>query len=232
MAPTSSIARTGPAPAARGRLIEIADRLLERDGIDAVSIDTIAAAAGVSRATAFRQLGGREQMIVSVALSRSRQFRDQCTAIMSHYSGAFAQIEAVFIYLVRELPRDPIMRELFALTPAGEFGPEGNAIAEATLGPVIEAGRAAGEVRTDIRTDEIVQFVVEQFYLAVLHTDRSEVAVVRRMRTFVSPALSAAVDHALPGVVRSHVSTMQSSLGRANEALAALRDALADRTSP
>ncbi len=229
VAPTSSASREAPT-AARERLIAIADEFLEREGIDAVSIDTIAAAAGVSRATAFRQLGGRDQMVVAVALARSRRFSTECVAEMSRRSGAFAKLEAAFVYLARELPRDPIMRELFALTPSGEFGPEGNAIAEAALGPTIEAGRAAGEVRGDIATAEIIRWVVEQMYLAVSHADRSEAAVVRRVRTFISPALSTAVDHAPPGVVRSQINTMNAALSQAQDALTALRDALPDVT--
>ena len=208
----------------RDRLIRAADLALRRHGVDQVSIEAVAAAAGVSRATAFRQLGGHDQMIIAVALSRSHRFARECSAVMARYVGAVAKLEAAFIYLVDELPNDPIIRELFALTPGGDFGPEAHAIAAATLGPAIEAGRAAGEVRDDVPTDEMVRWTVEQLYLAVLRTDRTEAAVVRRVRAFLVPALGAHGDREFSGDVLSRIESLDFALGQAREALKALRN--------
>ena len=208
----------------RDRLIRAADLALRRYGVDQVSIDAVAAAAGVSRATAFRQLGGRDQMIIAVALSRSHRFARECSAVMARYVGAFAKLEAAFVYLVGELPSDPIIRELFALTPGGDFGPEAHAIAAATFGPAIEAGRAAGEVRHDVPTDEMVRWTVEQLYLAVLQTDRTDAAVIRRVRAFLAPALGAHRDSEFSGSALSRIQSMDFALGQAREALTALRN--------
>ncbi|WP_293046601.1 TetR/AcrR family transcriptional regulator [Mycobacterium sp.] len=214
-----------PPDSVRDRLIRTADVWLQRHGVDQLSIEVVAAAARVSRATAFRKLGGRDQLVVAVALARSDRFKLECATEMACHVGAFAKLEAAFLYLVRELPNDPIVRELFALKPAGDFGPEADAIANATLGPAIEAGRAAGEVRDDVSIDEIVHWTVEQLYLAVVQTDRSPAAVIKRVRTYLTPALSAHRAHQFSGSIRSRIESLDFALDRAREALSALQEA-------
>jgi AcrR family transcriptional regulator len=209
----------------RDRLIRTADAWLDRHEVSELSIEAIAAAARVSRATAFRKLGGRDQLVVAVALARSDRFTRECATEMARHVGVFAKLEAAFLYLVGALPNDPIARELFALKPAGDFGPEADAIANTTLGPAIEAGRAAGEVRDDVPIEEIVHWTVEQLYLAVVQTDRSPAAVVKRVRTYLTPALSAHRTDQLSGSIRSRVESLDSALDQAREALSALRQA-------
>lgn len=208
------------------RLVRAADLALQRDGIDGVSIDAVAADAGVSRATAFRHLGKRDQMIVAVTLLRSRRFARECTLEMTRQAGAFAKLEAAFIYLVRELPNDPVVRELFAMRSPDDLGPGTHEQAVATLGPVVENGRAAGEIRTDISVDQIVDWTVEQLYLAVQQADRSEAAAIYRVRTFLAPALGAGPEHVVSGNVRSRIETLESAVKQTVQSLAALRSEL------
>lgn len=208
------------------RLVRAADIALQRQGIDAVSIDAVAADAGVSRATAFRHLGKRDEMIVAVTLFRSRRFAGECARQMSRLAGAFAKLEAAFIYLVRELPNDPVVRELFAMRSPDDLGPGTHEQAVAILGPVIDDGRAAGEIRTDISVDQIVDWTVEQLYLAVQQADRSEAAVIYRIRTFLSPALGAGREHVVSGTMRSRIETLESAVKQTVQALAGLRDEL------
>ena len=210
----------------RDRLIRTADVWLHRHGVDQLSIGAVAAAAGVSRATAFRKLGGRDQLVVAVALARSDRFARECSAAMAACVGAFAKLEAAFLYLVRELPNDPIIRELFALRSPDDLGSEADAIATATLGNVVEAGQAAGEVRDDVPASEIVHRTVEQLYLAVLQADRSPAAVVKRVRTFLTPALSARRDHELSGSIHSRIQSLEFALEHAREELSALQGLL------
>jgi AcrR family transcriptional regulator len=205
------------------RLTRAADVALRRDGVDNVSMDTIAAEAGVSRATAFRQLRGRDQMIVTVSLWRSRRYASECTALMSRQVGAFAKIEAAFVYLVAVLANDPVMQELFALRPADDLGPGAHALAVATFGPVIEEGRVAGEFRTDVSIDDIVGWTNEQLISAVRQKDHSDETVVRRVRTFLTPALADHRTGAVPANVLSRIDTLESALGQVTKALEALR---------
>jgi hypothetical protein len=145
---------------------------------------------------------------------------------MDQREGTFAKLEAAFVYLADALARDAIMREMFALTTGADFGPDALAIAHATLGPAIEAGRTAGDVRRDVTTDEVVRWIVEQLYLAIMRSDRSEASAIRRFRAFLTPALAGQDPGGLPGAAQSRLETVDSALARACEAAAALRDVL------
>lgn len=205
------------------RLVRAADAALQRDGIDGVSIDAIASSAGVSRATAFRHLGKREEMVVAVALSRSRRFIVECRALMTRHVGAFAQLEAAFVYLVRELSSDPIIRELFSLRTSDDLGPGAYEMAVATLGPAVEEGRAAGDIRRDVTRDQIVAWIIEQLYLAIQHHDRSESAVLHRVREFLAPALAADRRRLASATTRARLEMLDASLKQAAQALEVLK---------
>lgn len=205
------------------RLVRAADLAFRRDGVEGVSIDAVAADAGVSRATAFRHLGKRDQMILAVTLLRSRRFASECTVLMNQHVGAFAQLEAAFVYLVRELPDDPVVRELFAMRAPDDLGPGTHEQAVRTLGPAVESGRAAGEIRRDVSVDQIIDWTVEQLYLAVQQADRTEAAVIDRVRTFLAPALAADRERVVSTNLRSRVETLESALKHAGQALAAIQ---------
>ena len=207
----------------RDRLIRAADAALQRDGADGVSIDAVAAEAGVSRATAFRQLGKRDDMIVAVALVRSRRCTGECAVLMRRHTGVIAKLEAAFVHLVRELSSDPIVRLLFASRAPDDLGPGVREEAVAILGPVIEAGRAAGEIRTDISLDQIIDWTVEQLYLAMQKVDRSEGAVVDRIQTFLAPALAADRERLVSSHLRSRIETLDAALQQGAQALDSLR---------
>jgi AcrR family transcriptional regulator len=51
----------------QGKLFDLAERLARKKGISALTMDSLAEAAGVSRATAYRQLGSREALLAELA---------------------------------------------------------------------------------------------------------------------------------------------------------------------
>jgi AcrR family transcriptional regulator len=220
---TSASDNRGEEGSVLARLTRAADLVLRRDGVDNVSMEAVASEAGVSRATAFRQLGGRDQMIVTVALWRARRYADECIALMGQQVGAFAKLEAAFVYLVAALSNDAVVRELFALRPADDLGPGAHALAVATFGPAIDEGRSAGEFRTDVPVDDIVDWTTEQLISAVRQKDHSDEAVIRRVRMFLTPALADHRTGAVPSNIRSRIDTLESTLGQVMKALEALR---------
>ncbi len=218
----------GERAAVAARLMRAADDLLHKVSVEQVTIDLVAEAAGVARSTAFRHFGGRDRMVTAVALWRSRSFARKCVTEMEAREGTFAKLEAAFIYLTEALAQDAIIRELFVLTPGADFGPEALAIASGAFGRTIEAGQQAGKVRSDISTDEAVRWIVEQLYLAILQSDRTQAVAVRRFQVFVAAALSSGGNSGIPGTVQSPLETVDAALARACEAAAALRQALTD----
>ena len=175
----------------RGRLIKAADAEIAAHGINAVQMDVIAKRAGVSRATAFRQLGNIAEVLVQVALLRARRHVAAVDALMAQRTGVFSKLEEALVYVARELPTDPTISALIARHSASVHDPRVHEVAMGVMSPVLDEGQRNGEVRGDLPIDELVDFLVEQTYLAAEELDRSEDAVRRRFRHFVAPALEA-----------------------------------------
>jgi len=175
----------------RDRLIRAADAEISEHGIESIQMESVALRAGLSRATAFRQLGNVAEMLVQVALLRARRNVAAVEALMATKTGVFAKLEAALLYTTRELPTDPSISALMAQRSASVHHPAVHRVAVEAMGPVLQAGQHTGEVRADLGIDELIDFLVEQTYIAAEELDRSDAAVRRRFRHFIVPALAA-----------------------------------------
>jgi AcrR family transcriptional regulator len=208
----------------KDRLIRAADAEIAAHGIASVQMEAVAKSAGVSRATAFRQLGSVSEMLVQVALLRARRHVADVQVLMAGKTGAFAKLEAAMIYTSRELPTDPSISALIAQHSASVHDPHVHRVAVDAVGHVLQEGQRVGEVRDDLEIDELVDFLVEQTYIGAEELDRSADEVRRRFRHFIIPALAA-----LGGPGGEHVSRtreVEDAVRTAIEALNNLSDQL------
>lgn len=63
-----------PSPA-RERLIDTATRLFYEEGIHAVGVDRVIAEAGVTRATLYKQFGGKENLVLAYLANEDEMLR-------------------------------------------------------------------------------------------------------------------------------------------------------------
>lgn len=99
----------GPADELRARAVRAAVELFERDGFEATSVAEIAAAAGISRATFFRQVGGKEDAVFAdhapllerLEARMHRRLADE--SIDPHAVVCEASLQ-VFTHLAQDLP--------------------------------------------------------------------------------------------------------------------------------
>jgi AcrR family transcriptional regulator len=210
----------------KARLIRAADAEIAMYGIEALQMEAVAKRAGVSRATAFRQLGSISEVLVQVALLRSQQHIAEVQRLMNSKAGGFAKLEAALIYTARELPTDPSIAALIARHSATVHDPRVHQLSMDLLGPVLHDGQRDGEIRTDVGLDELVDFLVEQTYLAAEDIDRSEDAARKRFRQFVIPAVEAR--GCVGGEYASRVSEVEQAVATAREALENLAQKLSD----
>src|SRR5215212_1331468 len=150
----------------RDRLIRAADAEITERGIESIQMEAVAIRAGVSRATAFRQLGNVPEMLVQVALLRSRRHTAAVETLMAKKVGVFNKIEAALLYTTRELPTDPSITALIAQRSTSVHHPRVHQMAVDAMGPALEDGQRNGEVRDDLGVDELIDFLVEQTYIA------------------------------------------------------------------
>ena len=175
----------------RDRLIKAADAEIARYGMGAVKMEAVASRAGVSRATAFRQMGTVYELLVQVALVHAKRHELAVRAVMDDVVDATGKLEAALVYAARELPHDPSIFGLIARHSSSSHHPGVHVAAIRVLEPVLLAGRRTREIREDVGIDEIVDFLVEQMYLATESEDRSEDSVRRRFRHFIMPGVAA-----------------------------------------
>jgi AcrR family transcriptional regulator len=175
----------------RDRLIKAADAEIALHGIGAVKMEAVAKRAGVSRATAFRQMGTIYELLVQVALSHAKRHETAVRAAMAESADALSKLEAALIYSARELPLDRSVYGLITQHSTSAHHPGVHLAGLRVLESVLQEGRNSGEIRSDVGTDELVDFVMEQAYLAAEADDRSEDAVRRRFRYFIVPGLMA-----------------------------------------
>jgi AcrR family transcriptional regulator len=208
----------------KARLIRAADAEIAEFGPDAVQMEAVAKRAGVSRATAFRQLGSIAEVVLQVALLRSQRHIATVRTLMDGKTGTFAKIEAALTYTARELPTDPSIAALIAQHSASVHDPRVHQASMDLLGPVLREGQRHGEVRTDLDLDELVDFLVEQSYLAAEELDRSEDTARKRFRQFVIPALEDRCS--CGGEYISRIREVDQAVSTAQEALEALAQKL------
>lgn len=132
----------------RTRLVRAADEEMQIQGTTAVTMAAVAERAGVSRATAFRQLGSTPRMIIVVGIHRARNHIARTREIIAAQPDIFAKIENVLVYTTRELPEDPVIRELVAQRSAAVLDEDIRSLTDEITGPVLLVSQAAGVVRT------------------------------------------------------------------------------------
>ena len=172
------------------RLIDAADAELTEHGSLTGRFEAVAHRAGVSRATAYRQLGSVSELFKQVGLRRSQKYLASLRTVMDAEDSALDKLEAALIYGARMLPSDPIVLNLISRKFSSTVDPEVYRLVHGLMGPTLADGRNSGEIRSDVDVESIIQYLIEQSYLATHASDRSADAVRRRFRMFVVPAIT------------------------------------------
>ena len=172
------------------RLIDAADAELAEHGSLTGRFEAVAHRAGVSRATAYRQLGSVSELLKQVGLRRSQKYIASLREVMDAEDCALDKLEAALIYGARVLPSDPIVLDLISRQFSPAADPEVYGLINALMGPALAEGRRSGEIRSDVDLEIVLHYLVEQSYLATHAVDRSAQAVRRRFRLFIEPAIA------------------------------------------
>lgn len=175
----------------RDRLIQAADEELAEFGTLTGRFEAVAHRAGVSRATAYRQLGSITELLTQVGVRRARNYLAGLQEVMDREAGALAKLEAALIHGAQVLPDDPIVMRLIARQFTSGRDPEVFEMINEMVLPTVAAGQRSGELRGDVDCEAIIDYIVEQSYFATHARDRSVEAVSKRFRLFIEPAISA-----------------------------------------
>lgn len=174
----------------RERLIQAADEELAEYGSLTGRFEAVAHRAGVSRATAYRQMRSVSELLTQVGLRRARKYLAGLQEVIDGETGAMNKLEASLIYGAQALPGDPIVLNLIARQFTSGRDPDVYELVNELVRPTVAAGQRRGEIRDDIDIDAVIDYIVEQSYFATHGHDRSARAVSQRFRLFIEPAIA------------------------------------------
>jgi AcrR family transcriptional regulator len=186
-------------PDTRARVTDAAERCFLRYGVAKTTIDDIAAASGISRATIYRAFsGGRDEVILEVILREAGRFVERFADEVDIDRPLATVVIDGILYTLREV-RD---NETFAFLYAPEAAGHAMAVTSGAetlfdlirqlLAPLVEQARATGQIRPELEVDEIGEFLQRMVVSLLIDpgwVERSEEETRLFLERFVLPVL-------------------------------------------
>jgi len=154
-------------PSVRERLFEAALELVARDGLDGLTVEAAAKAAGISRATVYRHLpGGREQLIDDTVAWEVGRFLDQVTATADAADGLTARLEVLLVASRHAVDEHDVLQRVLeqdrkeVLPSLGEVLPIVQGVLRAWLVPQLAAERLRPGQTVDGAADYLARMLV------------------------------------------------------------------------
>ena len=162
-------------------------------------MEDIADAAGIPRATLYEYVAGREDLIDLVLTARLGEIAESLAsgaADAASFAEAVVQISTDAVMVTRG---DPEIRNIFVTARNRRvndvlegYNPAVAAITDRFLEPMLERGRASGELRQDVSRAQIGGWIRAVYTAFVLRQEVSRDEVASMMESFLLPSLMAA----------------------------------------
>jgi AcrR family transcriptional regulator len=184
--------------AARDRMLDAAESCMQRFGLAKTTVEDVAQAAGISRATVYRQFGNRDQLLLAVVARESERVGVEAELHLRRYDDVASWIVEGMLFCLREIPKRPLLSQLLAPQELGAASrmvlnsERMLAIGTEILRPMFEPARREGLLRESVQLDALIEWVLRilMSYLAVpsplVH---SEEEMREQLRTLLLPAL-------------------------------------------
>ena len=164
----------------RDRIVDAAEEFVNVHGPQKLTIDRVAAASGVHRATVHRQFpGGRDELLTAVVSRVARHFMGKLAAHVADEADLTGAIVEALVYTVEETFKHSTLALLFAPDTAGRTGAAAatsraiQEIATEMWGPLVEAAKADGTCREDLSLDELVELLLRLIFSLLLSSSQS-----------------------------------------------------------
>jgi AcrR family transcriptional regulator len=147
-------------------LLDAAESCFDRYGIEKTTMLHVVAAAGMSRAYAYRLVGSRDELIRQVLVRRARRFNVRAAAFLASKRRLDEALVEGILLAVKLADRDPYFGILVtAATMDPQHRIPGSAedaleLTDELWRPVLEAGRARGELQDGVLVDDLVLWIM------------------------------------------------------------------------
>ena len=141
--------------------------MFQSHGVDGVTMEAIADASGVSKRTLYSYFPAKEAIVSAHWLGNVDKKTDMLPQLFDHYADTRSRLVAVFLDAATGFKSSPELAQIHFRYQFQQIGTQrhGQIPSEFTcfLAEVIEAGKSAGEVRTDMATDVLALQLVLNF---------------------------------------------------------------------
>jgi AcrR family transcriptional regulator len=199
MTSTAAPPRSARAQRTRARIFDVAAALLAERGYD-FTLEDVAAAAGTTRMTVYRHVGGRDELLTTLLLRASNDLAQELRVVLDREAPFVDRIVDALVLMVDTVRSAPYLNAVTAsANPSAvwpQVDPEGRFVHVVFefFRPYFEA--ALDEVRFRAPVDESLDWLMREV-LGLLTVDsrgEADLPEVRRLvRTFVVPSIL--VDH-------------------------------------
>ncbi len=159
----------------RERTLAAAEACLQRFGLAKTTIEDVARAAELSRATVYRQFGNRDGVLLAVAARDAERTASDAELYLQQFDDVGSWIVEGMLFCLREIPRRPVLSQFLA---PQEFGAASRliltsermlAIGAEMLRPMFEPARREGLLALNLELDSLMEWVLRilMSYLAV-----------------------------------------------------------------
>lgn len=154
------------------------------------TLEGVAGAAGVSRATAYRAFSGMSELQVAALQAHSANLVEDVKRAAGRVDDALDAMEEVAAMTLAALTRDTTLR---ALLPSDSMAANDvvRDMSMEIIRPILTRGQENGQVRTDLDIAEMVEWLIDSYVSALLYRNMTEAQARSMYRKFYSPALRA-----------------------------------------
>lgn len=154
----------------RERLLDAAEGCLEQFGPQKTSMEDVARAAGMSRATVYRYFENRDELLLGVASRQASALATEAIGYLSQYNTISDWMVEGLLFTLRELPRRPVFASLVTSLDSRSSG---NLLLGSTgliqigvnvLGPVFANAKAQGLLRDEIEPEMLIEWLLRMLW--------------------------------------------------------------------
>ena len=154
----------------RERLLDSAEGCLEQFGPQKTSMEDVARAAGMSRATVYRYFENRDALLLGVASRQSSALASEAISYLSRFNTISDWLVEGLLFTLRELPNRPVFA---SLVTSLDSRASGNLLLGSTglvqigvnvLQPMFANAKAQGLLRDDIDPEMLIEWLLRMLW--------------------------------------------------------------------
>ena len=183
---------------ARERYLSAAESCYARFGLAKTTVEDVARAAGVSRATVYREFGNRDELLLAVVTREAGRVAAEAEIHLRRFADVGSWIVEGMLFCLTEIPRRPVLSMLLAPEDVGRTSrliltsEQLLAIGADMLRPIFEPAHRAGLLRESVELNTLMDWVLRVLmsYLTVpSHLARSAGEMRHLLREMILPAV-------------------------------------------